>query len=52
MSVIHVESEHQALENASIAYDAEADGIFLINHDYDCGHLLKVFLVVRARFPD
>ncbi len=51
LPVIHVESEGQAMENAFIAFEAGADGIFLINHDYDCGHLLKVFQAVRDKFP-
>ncbi len=52
LPVIHVKTEPQAIENVAIAYEAGADGIFLINHDYHCGHLLKVFQTVRDKFPD
>lgn len=48
MVVVHVESTKQALENARIAFDNGADGIFLINHDIEAVSLLGVYNEVRA----
>jgi hypothetical protein len=31
--VIHVVNGQQALQNARVAYEAGADGVFLINHE-------------------
>jgi predicted TIM-barrel enzyme len=52
LPVIHVTSTAQALENASIARDAGADGVFLINHAMSSEELLSAHVAVRARFPN
>ena len=50
--VIHVLDVNQTIENAEIAFSEDADGIFLINHDYNYAHLLGIFAKVREKFPD
>ncbi|MFK7805013.1 MAG: BtpA/SgcQ family protein [Anaerolineae bacterium] len=57
--VIHVRSLEQALQNAKIAFDANCDGIFLINHENKDGireilypELLTIHAAVHRRFPD
>ncbi len=52
LPVIHVESEEQALRNAQIARDADADGIFLINHMGLCEELLAIHHRLYQEFPD
>lgn len=49
--VIHVLDVDQALRNASIALQAGADGMFLINHVKDSDHLLETYAQVRAMYP-
>jgi predicted TIM-barrel enzyme len=51
LPVIHVETETQALRNAKIAYDAGADGVFLINHSISWMELLLIHGKVADRFP-
>jgi len=51
LPVIHVATERQALRNASIAYDAGADGVFLINHTTSSAELLDIHAAVAAAFP-
>jgi hypothetical protein len=51
LPVIHVETEAQALRNAGIAFSANADGIFLINHTIRATVLLDIFSAVAAEFP-
>jgi hypothetical protein len=51
LPVIHVETEPQALRNAKIAYDAGADGVFLINHSISWRELLVIHGKVADRFP-
>lgn len=50
--VIHVKTESQALQNAEIAFDNGADGIFLINHSISCVCLVEIYKVIRAKYPD
>ncbi|MEM7117854.1 MAG: BtpA/SgcQ family protein [Chloroflexota bacterium] len=58
LPVIHVKNQQQAEANAHIAYEAEADGVFLINHETDGGHpldyraLLGIHGRLTAVFPD
>ncbi len=50
--VVHTEESDQAIRNAKIAFDAGADGIFLINHSIPATKLLTIYTEVRFRFPD
>lgn len=49
--VIHAESPEQALRNAKIAFDAGANGIFLINHRITRIELFECYEAVRSAFP-
>lgn len=56
--VIHVQDAVQALENAAVAFECGADGIFLINHEDEQGHrpinyldLLSIHTEVVADHP-
>ena len=51
LPVIHVRDAGQACRNAAIAIEAGAQGVFLINHDFDHDALLPILREVRARFP-
>ena len=51
LPVIHVRDAGQARRNAAIAIEAGAQGVFLINHDFDHEALLPILREVRARFP-
>lgn len=48
LPVIHVASEDQALRNTSIAREASADGVFLINHGMSSTELLRIHRIVYA----
>ena len=52
LPVIHVEALGQARENAVIAQDCGADGIFLINHAITDRKLLEIHDNLAANFPD
>ena len=52
LPVIHVADEAQALRNARLAYEAGADGVFLINHHITWTQLLAIHSSVVATFPD
>jgi hypothetical protein len=52
LPVVHVESEHQARNNADLARQAGADGVFLINHFSDCEDLLDIHRKVSEDHPD
>ena len=52
LPVIHVESEPQALRNAGIARDAQADGVLLINHGMSSEQLLHIHSRVADELPD
>ena len=51
-TVIHVETESQALRNAKISFENGADGIFLINHSISSALLLEIYQAVRTMYPD
>ena len=51
LPVVHVRDTVQACRNAAIAIEAGAQGVFLINHDFDQEELLPILAEVRARFP-
>ena len=51
LPVIHVRDAGQAGRNAAVAIEAGAQGVFLINHDFDHGELVPILGEVRARFP-
>ena len=51
LPVIHVTGQEQALRNATIAFEAGADGIFLINHTMGHAGLLRIHKAVVAEFP-
>ena len=51
-TVIHVESEEQALRNCEIAITSNADGAFLINHGMSSEDLLKIHHKAFQEFPD
>ncbi|MDP3727018.1 MAG: BtpA/SgcQ family protein [bacterium] len=52
LAVIHVESASQAIEQAAIAREGGADGIFLINHNQPYGFLRRVYISIRQIHPD
>ena len=52
LPVIHVTSREQVLRNAAISRDAQADGIFLINHSISSKELLSLHSSVVDAFPD
>lgn len=52
LPVIHVVNKEQTLQNVTIAIEAQADGIFLINHNIHAGELVSVFRAVKNNFPD
>lgn len=49
--VIHVQSDEQALDQAQVAFDNGADGIFLIDHRRSHRKLLATYEVVRWNLP-
>ncbi|MFK7858211.1 MAG: hypothetical protein AB8B64_05305 [Granulosicoccus sp.] len=50
--VIHVMDVDQASRNVTIAMDAGAAGIFLINHDFPVEPFLPIVRTIRERYPD
>lgn len=52
LPVIHVVSDSQAFENATIAEQAGADGVFLINHSISVDQLISVYCKLRDRMAD
>ena len=50
--VIHAEDMSGVLCNATVAFEAGADGIFLINHSIQAVELLMIYSVIRRRFPE
>lgn len=52
LPVIHVVDKEQTLRNVAIAAWAEADGIFLINHNIHAGELISVFRAVKKKIPN
>ena len=51
LPVIHVRDTVQACRNASVAIEAGAQGVFLINHDFPREELVPILGEVRSRFP-
>jgi len=51
LPVIHVEDAEQAQRNATVAFEAGADGVFLINHATDWRTLLETSKQVCAACP-
>ena len=51
LPVIHVRDSAQACRNAAIVIEAGAQGVFLINHDFDHAQLIPILRDVRARYP-
>jgi predicted TIM-barrel enzyme len=49
--MIHATSTKQVLRNASIAHDAGADGVFLINHGMSDNELLQIHKRAVVTFP-
>ncbi len=43
LPVVHVQNEDQAFRNVDIATNAEADGVFLINHDVGSHELWRIY---------
>ncbi|WP_020475039.1 phosphoribosylanthranilate isomerase [Zavarzinella formosa] len=52
LPVIHVETASQAVQNARVARDAGADGVFLINHSMTDETLLAIHEIVADDHPD
>ncbi len=53
LPVIHVVNTQQAIRNATVAREAGADGVFLINHDIlPCSLLMEVYTAVSVAHPD
>mmetsp|Transcript_51121 Transcript_51121/g.102137 ORF Transcript_51121/g.102137 Transcript_51121/m.102137 type:complete len:336 (-) Transcript_51121:114-1121(-) len=50
--VIHALTTEQVAKNVEVAKEAGADGVFLINHDFDYPQLLPIIRHVRGLFPD
>lgn len=51
LPVLHCTGRDNAVQNARIAYDEGADGVFLINHAFHHEYLLPVAEAVAAYFP-
>lgn len=51
LPVIHVVNSEQAIEQAGIALDNGADGVFLINHAIGAFILMEACRAARERFP-
>ena len=52
LPVVHVESEKQAFANVEIAFEEGADGVFLINHKFNCEHLLEIYKKIREKYKN
>lgn len=51
LPVIHASSMNQVLQNVAIAVEAEAHGVFLINHSISVSSLFSYHDTVQDRFP-
>ena len=51
LPVIHVLDNQQTERNVRIAVEEGAQGVFLINHDFDYEQMLPIIAHVRQRFP-
>ena len=52
LPVVHVLDNDQAARNVEIAMAAGAQGVFLINHDFEIDRFLPIIRHVRRLFPD
>lgn len=52
LPVIHVKDEEQAIHNIKIATSEGAQGVFLINHDFEFVDLLPILVNVRKKYPN
>ena len=52
LPIIHVVDSEQTLRNSQVAWEAGADGIFLINHHMHHEELLRIHDEVVRAFPD
>lgn len=51
LPVVHVESQEQSIRNVAIASNADADGVFLINHSISADELLEIHGYLASMFP-
>lgn len=51
LPVIHVENQAQALDNAEIAVEAGADGVWLVNHEIPYQTMLEIYSELRKQLP-
>ncbi len=51
LPVIHVDSEEQAVENAKIAFESRADGLYLVSHIHDVSQFMEIFDKVAEAHP-
>lgn len=51
LPVIHVQNYEQTRRNVVVALRHGAQGVFLINHDFQAGDLLPIIKQVRSSFP-
>jgi hypothetical protein len=52
LPVVHVADYEQAIRNVKVAFDAKADGVFLINHGCMAHELFEILFKIRDRYPD
>lgn len=52
LPVVHCVDARQAAANTRVAFEAGADGVFLINHTPSGEELLEIYAAVRAEYPD
>ena len=52
LPVIHVLDFEQTMRNVDVAFENGADGVFLINHNFDGEHLLDIHAQIRRERPD
>lgn len=50
--VVHAESQEQVERNIKIAFEAGADGVFLVNHRIGFDLLLKIYEEIRDQYPN
>lgn len=50
--VIHVNNLEQTIEQCNIAFNTKVDGVFLINHVQTYQELLKIYKLIRDRYPE
>lgn len=50
--VVHADSLDNVVEQAKVAFDNGAGGIFLINHRVTANRLIRCYELVRSQYPD